>query len=142
MSRQAVTSLAPTRLTGAATVPIPASPAQAWQSWGPVIGSPGTTPIPAPRPSAVPQDTTALAQVSLHRSSDAPAVWFPGVYYQPGPASRAPVSVLSDNQMPVPAVDPLGKPAVMMGRPRLGGQFQQAQPKSLPIFLNMGGRSG
>ena len=41
--------------------------------------------------------------------------WLPGIYFQRGPREHAPVSVQSDNQMPVPALGPNGKPAIMSG---------------------------
>ena len=142
MSRIAITSLGPAERLGAAGVPLPAKGAAAYQSRGIIAGSPGTQPISAPKPP-MPQDLTGLAQDGgYHRSSDAPAVWYPGIYYQNNtadPPEHAPVSVLSDNQMPMPALNPMGPPAVLMGRPRLGGQFQLQNRAAVPQFPNMGG---
>ena len=147
MSRYALTSLGPAEKLGAAMVPVRAPSAQAYQSRGVIDGSPGTQAIPAPRPGGVPQDATALAENrGYHRSSDAPPFWYPGVYYEVnGPAAqaeRAPVSVLSDNQMPMPALSPLGLPSVSMGRPRLGGQYQVASRAAVPAYPSLGGSSG
>lgn len=140
MSRVVITSLGPAEKLGVAQVPIRAQGGQSYQSRGMINGSPGTMPIPAPKPP-MPQELTGLAQDGgYHRSSDAPAVWYPGIFYQNNttdPPEHAPVSVLSDNQMPMPAVNPLGPPAVLMGRPRLGGQFQLSQRAVSPTFPNM-----
>lgn len=112
---------APGQHPGAAGLaPVPASDARAYQSRGIIDGSPGTRMIPAPAPSAVPQSFNR----ALHRSSDAPNWWRPSVYFQRGRLEHAPVSVVSDNQMPVPAVDPRGTPAVMSRRPVFLGQTQ------------------
>ena len=76
-----------------------------------VEGHPGTTAIPAPN-NDIPQDRY---QVSAdHRSSDAPPAWFPQVWFQtrlpglpfPAGANDAGVQIYSDNQLPVPAIDP------------------------------------
>jgi hypothetical protein len=143
MARIAVTSLGPAERLGAAAVPLPARGAAAYQSRGIIDGQPGTQAIAAPRPAATPQDATALAQnAGWHRSSDAAPVWYPGIYYErPGPEGyeHAPVSVLSDNQIPLPAVNPLGLPAVMQGRPRLGGQYQVTNRAITAAYPPLGG---
>jgi hypothetical protein len=142
MSRVVITSLGPAEKLGAAAIPIRARGASDYASRGMINGSPGTTPIPAPRPGAVPQDGTALGiNGGYHRSSQTAATWYPGVYYQDNrtdPPEHTPVSVLSDNQMPMPAVNPLGPPAAMMGRPRLGGQFQVMNRAAVPQFPPLG----
>lgn len=141
MSRYAITSLGPAELLGAAQIPLRAYSAQAYQSRGMIDGSPGTTPITAPRPP-VPQDLTGMAQMGTNRSSDAPNVWYPGVYYQTNatdPPEHTPVSVLSDNQLPMPALNPIGYPSVSMGRPRLGGQYQVMNRASVPAYPNLSG---
>lgn len=76
-----------------------------------VHGNPGTRPIPAPN-NDIPQDRY---QVSAdHRSSDAPPWWFPQVWYQdqlpglpfPAGGNDCGVRIYSDNQIPIPAIDP------------------------------------
>lgn len=121
---------------GAALVPVPAKDAGGWQARGLISGSPGTTPIASPRPGGVPQSWNR----ALHRSSDAPAFWRPAVYFLCGPQVHAPVSILSDNQMPVPAVNPLLLPAVVMPGPVMQGQRQVRQPKIAPSYPNILGR--
>lgn len=129
-------SQGPGESLGAAALPIPAKIAQAFQSWGPVDGSPGTSAIPAPRPSGTPQGV-AFTGNPKHTSKDAPEVWFPGIYYTRRDAmSVAPVSILSDNQMPLPAIDPKGLPSAVQVRPTFLGQIQVAQPPSVPVFLS------
>jgi hypothetical protein len=141
MTRVVITSLGPAEKLGAAMVPVRAQRAGEYASRGIIDGQPGTQPIPAPRPGGVPQDSHR----ALHRSSDAPPVWYPGVYYErPGDdgLEHAPVSVLSDNQMPMPALSPLGLPSVSMRRPRIGGQYQQPQVARVAFYPPLGGRPG
>jgi hypothetical protein len=78
---------------------------------GNVDGQPGTAAIPAPN-NDIPQDKY---QVSAdHRSSDAPPFWFPQLWFEaslpglpfPGGGNDGGVAVYSDNQLPVPAIDP------------------------------------
>lgn len=112
----------PTNRTGAALVPVRAAMAQAWQSRGSISGSPGTDRIPAPAPAAVSQDYPFQA---LHKSAQAPDYWRPSVYYQRcPPPSASNMSIYSDNQMPIPAVPPSGKPAVMSRKPTFLRQNQ------------------
>jgi len=147
MSRVVITSLGPAEKLGAAMVPLRAQSAQAYQSRGVIDGNPGIQAIPAPRPP-VPQDPTGLGTLGgYHRSSQAPAYWYPGVYYEVNnagaPAEHVPgAAVFSDNQMPMPALSPLGLPSVMMGRPRLGGQFQQPSVSRVAAYPSLGGSSG
>ena len=117
----------------AGLIPVPASPAQGYQSRGIIYGSPGVQRIPAPAPGAVPQDWNR----ALHRSSDAPNWWLPAIYLERGGLEHAPVSVRSDNQMPVPAIDPRGKPAVMSRRPVWRGQRQVRSDANLVQFPAM-----
>ena len=136
MASQRFTAKGPVALTGAALLPVPAQPAQAFQSRAIISGSPGTRRIPAPFPAAVPQDRTGMANMGTHRSEDAPPYWTPGVYYECGPLEHAPVSVLSDNQMPVPAGNPQRQAAVVMGAPVFLGQTQVANPAVAPKYLS------
>jgi hypothetical protein len=91
-----------------------------------VDGQPGTQAIPAPN-NDIPQDR----YVAGRKSSDAPPQWYPSVYYQgtpfvnaqiyPGGGNDSGVCIYSDNQLPVPAVDPT------RGTYRMGGG-QVVQP--------------
>lgn len=126
-----IVSLGPAGRLGPAIIPVPACDARAWSSAGPVSGNPGTLLVPAPLPEAVPQDYPFTA---LHTSADAAPFWRPGVYYQPVPAALPPVSVQSDNQMPVPAGTPNGKPAYMLRRPRFLGQSQVPAGSATPVY--------
>lgn len=130
-----------TRDIGAALTPNLTRPASAWSSRGPISGSPGTRAIHAPRPVAVPQERTGMATMGTSRSSDAPDVIFPSMYYLVGPdQERAPVSRISDNQMPVPALRPAN---VIVAKPyltRKGGQRQVTQPQVVQRWLGMNSR--
>lgn len=130
-------TLGPIRRLGAAALPVPAKDAHAYQSRGPIVGQPGTQGVPAPKPAAVPQDWSRR----LHGSSDAPEVIFPSLYYYGREAmTYAPVSVLSDNQLPVPAIDPRGKPATMSRRPTFLRQRQVPVQNVTPVYTSWYGR--
>ena len=82
-----------------------------------VVGQPGTQAIPVDTKGWIPSpDLGDIALMGLGRSSDAPDVFYPNLYwarpqraYWPG--AGMPVSAWSDNLMPVPAADPRGIPA-------------------------------
>jgi hypothetical protein len=127
-------SEAPTAPTPAGSwlIPAPASGFGSWASRGTVHGQPGTEPVTAPRPAAVSQD--ASHGVTRHRSSDSPDLIYPALYFEvieenPAIVPTGRVMIVSDNMMPMPAIDPRGLPAVMATKPpRLGGQGQVSQP--------------
>jgi hypothetical protein len=129
-----VFSNGPSGRLGAAILPVPAPLAQAYQSWGPIVGMPGTTDIPAPYPAAVPQGVDRWTTDPLGMSSQAPPIWRPGIYYQPKPASRFGGATESDNQMPVPAVKPSAKIAQQLRNPVFLRQNQIGQPINLPKY--------
>lgn len=91
-----------------------------------LVGEMGVIPIPAPN-NDIP--SSPLLCSSDSRSSDAPPYWWPNRYYEdrlpglpfPAGANDAGVRVWSDNQLPVPAVEP------QRGTHRLGGG-QVVQP--------------
>lgn len=99
----------------------------AQQYKGNLVGQPGTQAVPAPN-NDIPQDRYA---VSGRRSSDAPPVWYPQLWYEtalpglpfPAGACAGGVRIHSDNQIPVPAIDP------QRGTYRYGGG-QLVQPYS------------
>lgn len=106
-----------------------------------VAGFPGTLGVPV-HPVIPSPDLGDKAQSGLSRSSDAPNVFYPNMYWARleaswAPGAGMPVSVYSDNLMPVPAGDPRGVPApLQMGMgvgfsPRPG---QIRQPVPLPMW--------
>ncbi len=108
-----------------------------------VTGQPGTQAIPV-QPVVPSPDFGDIAQMGLSRSSDAPNVIYPNLYwarpqrdYWPG--AGMPVSVTSDNLMPVPAADPRGIPAMLARRPVQRGQKQIQALPSLPSWPNVTG---
>lgn len=123
---------------GSAIMPRMTRPAQAWNSRGQVSGSPGTTAIPIRGPEGVPHDMTAIASGGLYYSAGVPNVIYPSIYYENNrPKIHAPVSVKSDNQMPVPAKR---APNVILSDPfraRKGGQKQLKQPQVVQRFPGM-----
>jgi hypothetical protein len=102
-------------------------------------GNPGTLAVPAPtRNTQMSPDPGDKAQMGTARSSDAPDVWFPQVYYQPtlmaAPGPVTPVRIYSDNLMPVPAVDPRGIPARLSRPVNQRGQQQISQIRAMPVW--------
>lgn len=101
-----------------------------------VTGQPGTQAIPV-APVVPSPDPGDLAQAGLSRSSDAPNVFYPNLYFaRPQrafwPGAGQPVSVQSDNLMPVPAADPRGIPARMASPILQRGQKAIRQPQAQP----------
>jgi hypothetical protein len=132
-----VPSQTPTAPTPAGTwlIPSPAQGAGSWSSWGTLNGDPGTKAIAAPAPvPGTDTNLTAQAQAGIigMPSSKVPQEIFPSLYYQQplyNPALAPPVSYVSDNALPVPAIDPRGLPAVMATPPpRIGGGRQVVSP--------------
>jgi hypothetical protein len=83
-----------------------------WQQYKQhLTGEPGTQAIPAPN-NDIPQDRYQIS--ADHRSSDAPAWWYPQLWFEdrlpglpfPAGANDCGVRVYSDNQIPIPAIDP------------------------------------
>jgi hypothetical protein len=110
-----------------------ASGAQAYKQQ--VSGQPGTQAIPVTPLDKVPSpDAGDIALMGLSRSSDAPNVFYPNLYFNRAPITERPgagmpVSVYSDNLMPVPAVDPRGIPSTQYMPINQRGQVQiQTRP--------------
>lgn len=137
------TTLAPTHGVphlGSAIMPRLTRTFAGWSSRGRISGSPGTTAIPIKGPEALHQSTNDLANVGAYYSRVAPNVIYPSIYYENDAAlhkEHAPVSRLSDNQMPVPATR---APNVIVASPyrsRKGGQRQVQQPQVVQKFPGM-----
>lgn len=112
-----------------------------WSSRGQIVGQPGTQAIPMADPAGVREDVNSLAAVGQFATSAAPNVIYPSLYYLVGKQEKAPVSVFSDNQMPVPAKR---APNVIVSRPYLarhGGQRQVYQPQVVQTWRGMKGTS-
>lgn len=110
-----------------------------WCSRGQVYGQPGTQGIPVEDPAAVREDVNSLAAVGTFSSACAPNVIYPRLYYIIGAQERAPVSRISDDQMPVPA----GRAGnIIVSDPykaRHGGQRQVYQPQVVQTWRGMRG---
>lgn len=106
-----------------------------------VTGQPGTQLIPIDANPA-PQCPAGQAQMGLSRTSDAPNNIRPNLYYaRPQrayyPGAGMPVSVRSDNLMPVPAVDPRGIPAMTQTPFRTRGASQIKWNPSIVMWPNV-----
>ena len=119
-----------------------------------ITGQPGTMRVPtaalssATVPGAGAETLApAGAMMGLGRSVDSPEAFYPTIYFarpqrEFWPGAGMPVSVRSDNLMPVPAVDPRGVPAVLQAAVNNGatrGQAQIRQPPLLPSWPNVTG---
>jgi len=126
--------------TCTALTPLPARNASAYSYKGAVVGQPGTQGVPCGLPEVSGQSVNGArirgGGAGYAQGSDTmPLVWYPQLYYQdrllaPGQAASfaGGVSIWSDNQMPVPAADPLGRAAVLGLPPVFLGQRAIAQP--------------
>jgi hypothetical protein len=101
-------------------------------------GQPGTQGIPVSPPQVPSPDIGDLALSGTSRSSDAPNVIYPNKYYVRGlterPGAGTPISVYSDNLMPVPAVDPRGIPSSQFKPVTQRGQNAVAWQPNMPRF--------
>jgi hypothetical protein len=128
---------------GAALTPTMTRPAVGWSSRGRVTGYPGTLAISAPRPEALHSGVNDLANSGISRSVDVPSVIFPPIYYENGNAygdhEHAPVSRISDNQMPIPALRPANVIVFDAYQARQGGQRQVYQPQVMQQWKGLKG---
>jgi hypothetical protein len=139
---------------GPAALPVPVQDARAYQARGRIAGSPGTFPVPARSPvpltgaaglesargraglGRVAQASQGPASGGMYLDDTLTPYWFPSIYYTTVDGNLLPpVSVYSDNQMPVPAIDPRGLPV----RPAMAGfasrgQVQVANPRAAPWY--------
>lgn len=111
-----------------------------WSSRGKISGNPGVIGIPVDDPAAIREDVNSYATVGQFSTHNAPNIIFPSVYYEndaPLDKEKAPVSVFSDNQMPVPASSPKKYYTATPFKARLGGQRQVIQPQVVQRFPGM-----
>lgn len=91
----------------------------AQQYKGTVTGQPGTLGVPVD-PVVPSSDIGDLAMAGTSRSVNAPNMIYPNLYYArptQWPGAGMPIALISDNLMPVPAVDPRGIPSTQF-KPR------------------------
>ena len=138
----------------AAFTPVPAYDGRGCGPWSnsyAVAGQPGTLGVPAGLPDFG-KDGLQVNGLSVRGagagyaqgSGTMPGAWYPSLYWQRGLAGSTLVnpgqgpSVYSDNQMPVPAANPLGRAAVLARPPVFLGQ--QDLPQDVPSSYNPGAR--
>jgi hypothetical protein len=113
-----------------------------WSSRGEIYGQPGTQAIGIKGPVAIHSGINDMANSGTYRSVDAPNVIYPPLYWEAAKVKEhAPVSRISDNQMPVPAKR---APNVLISSPyrsRKGGQRQVYQPQVVQTWRGMKGTS-
>jgi hypothetical protein len=125
---------------GAAITPQITRTYAGWSSRGRIFGQPGTMGIPVSDPAAVREDVNSMAAVGQFATSAAPNVIFPALYWEndaPLDKEHAPVSRISDDQMPVPAGRAKGPIPADPYRARKGGQRQVVQPQVVQTWKGM-----
>jgi hypothetical protein len=128
--------------TSGAFVPVPASTTAVVRFKQEVTGQPGTQAIPAgladfPGGQVVNGLPVRGAGSGYNQGSNTmPPVWYPQLYYERGLSETPEVSIYSDNQLPVPAMDPRGVAARMARPPQFLGQAQVTQSKAMPKWSN------
>jgi hypothetical protein len=83
---------------------------------------------------------TAMATVGVLNDPLTPNYWFPAIYFEndhPLHKEKAPVSINSDNQMPVPAGRPPQRVLFNPYKARKGGQRQVVQPQVVQRWKGM-----
>jgi len=127
-----------------AHAPVPAYDGRGFGPWSGkalVAGQPGTLGVPAGTPDFGKEGLTVNGHSVrgggggyAQGSGTMPGAWFPSLYWLrglDGSTHTVPgqgLAIWSDNQMPVPAADPLGAAAVTARPPVFLGQRQVAQP--------------
>jgi hypothetical protein len=128
---------------GSALTPPLTRTAASWSSRGLVSGFPGTLPIRIGGPEALHPDFGDLVSGGTSYSQSAPDFILPALYREMGDGygqhEHAPVSRISDNQMPVPAVRPANVLVSNPYRARMGGQRQVYQPQVVQSWRGMRG---
>lgn len=112
-----------------------------------LTGQPGTQAIPVDTSWIPPSGRAGQAQMGLSRSTDAPQAFYPNLYFAAPqrdywPGAGMPISVRSDNLMPVPAVDPRGIPVtaqIPINNGRTRGRRQIAAIPGLPTWPHVTG---
>jgi hypothetical protein len=128
--------------TSSAFVPAPAQTTAVVRYKMEVTGQPGTQAIPAgladfPGGQVVNGQPVRGAGAGYNQGSNTmPPVWYPQLYYERRLSEVPEVSIYSDNQLPVPAMDPRGVAARMARPPQFLGQAQLVQAKALPKWAN------
>lgn len=134
----------PARVLGhaAATPTMTRPPGSAWAYKDAVTGTPGTVKVMDGTPG-VPTGLIAQAMGGSSYTANCPG-FYPNVYvarpersYRPG--AGMPISVQSDNLMPVPARDPRGVPAPQSVPSQLRGSFQIKQPARIVSWPGVNG---
>lgn len=113
-----------------------------WSSRGRVYGQPGTLGIYVPDPAGMRENLNSYANIGTSSTQNAPNVIFPPLYWEadkPLDKEHAPVSRISDDQMPVPAERPPNVIKAAPYRARKGGQRQVFQPQVVQQWRGMKG---
>lgn len=139
------TTYAPTYGTphlGSALTPALTRTYAGWSSRGQIFGAPGTLAIPVADPAAIREDVNSLASGGVFNTACAPNFIYPSIYFENSPPDQkehAPVSIKSDNQMPVPAVRAPNVLVFAPYRARKGGQRQVYQPQVIQTWRGLRG---
>lgn len=140
MRIQVRTLQVPKRGAGAFLPGLTPSSTAAFNGQNIVTGSPGTTPVPSPRPAAL--SDGELGGLYNQPSSVAPNVFYPSIYVARVNSSlHFPGKLLSDNVVPVPAVAQ-GRTALQTQyKTRVGGRVATAALRPWTQWATYSGRT-
>jgi hypothetical protein len=138
----------PVRGLGAFT-PLPTtSPAASSQGLLRVIGAPGTDPVDAPDPAALPSLTAAGGVNSAQGSTVSPDLIFPAIYVAAadncGPEADVGIGMWRRRfcELPMPALNPGRVPVNAFQPPKVAGRRQIGWPRAFQRFPNRTTTSG
>lgn len=100
------------------------SPVSSTWGWANVTGSPGTRPIPSPKPGVHSISPSMLNQPSWC----SPDVFYPSLYRSDPDVAWRHTPTRPQEMMPVPATNLYNMPGVAQRSRRVGGRYQVAQP--------------
>ena len=121
MRFQIRTMQAPSKGAGAFAPTISSSFTAAFNGQNIVTGSPGTTPVPSPRPAAL--DDGHFGGHYQQPSACSPDVFYPSIYVaHANPTLHFPGRIMCDNTLPVPAKNIGRSAAQTQYRTRVGGR--------------------
>jgi hypothetical protein len=124
------------QVASALTPALTNSPTSTMWGWANIKGSPGTTPIPSPKPGVHSISPSPQNQPS-HCSPD---IFFPSLYQSVPDIGWRHVPVRPQEIMPVPATNLYNMPGLAMRSRKTGGRHQVAQPSVVQSWPDLLGR--
>lgn len=124
------------QVASALTPSLPNSPTSTLWGAANITGSPGTTPVPSPKPGVHSVSPSVMNQPSWC----SPDIFFPALYRTDPDINWRHVPVRPQEVMPVPAVNLYNMAGVAMRSRKTGGAYQVAQPSVVQQWPDLLGR--